>query len=50
MLLDIVEVAKSHTSENLAIAFAEVLEMFGIKDKVRITCFDIKRSRYSPLE
>jgi len=35
MLLDLVEVAKSHSGENLAIAFAEVLEEFGISDKVR---------------
>jgi hypothetical protein len=35
MLLDIVEVPRSHTGENLAIAFAKVLELFGIKDKVR---------------
>jgi hypothetical protein len=33
-LLDIVEVAKSHTGMNLAAAFVEVLEAFGIKDKV----------------
>jgi hypothetical protein len=35
MLLDIVEVAKSHSGVNLAIAFAEILETFGVKDKVR---------------
>jgi hypothetical protein len=34
MLLDLVEVAKSHSGENLATAFAEVLEEFGISDKV----------------
>jgi hypothetical protein len=33
-LLDIVEVAKSHTGVNLAAAFVEVLEAFGIKDRV----------------
>jgi len=36
MLLDLVEVAKSHSGENLAAAFAEVLEDFGISDKVRL--------------
>ena len=36
MLLDLVEVAKSHSGENLAAAFAEVLEEFGISDKVRL--------------
>jgi hypothetical protein len=35
LLLDIVEVARSHTGVNLAIAFAEVLNNFGIADKVR---------------
>ena len=34
LLLDIVEVARSHTRVNLAIAFAEVLNDFGIADKV----------------
>lgn len=34
MLLDLVEVAKSHTGVNLAVAFAQVLEEFGISDKV----------------
>jgi len=35
MLLDLIEVAKSHSGENLVVAFAEVLEEFGISDKVR---------------
>jgi hypothetical protein len=34
MLLDLVEVARSHSGENLAAAFAQVLEEFGISDKV----------------
>jgi len=34
MLLDLVEVAESHSSVNLANAFAKVLEDFGIEDKV----------------
>ena len=36
MLLDIVEVARSHTGLNLATAFAKILEEFGISDKVRM--------------
>ena len=36
MLLDIVEVACSHTGLNLAAAFAKILEEFGISDKVRM--------------
>lgn len=35
MLLDLVEVAESHSGVNLANAFAQVLEDFGIEDKVR---------------
>jgi hypothetical protein len=34
MLLDIVEVARSHSGINLAAAFAQILEDFGISDKV----------------
>jgi hypothetical protein len=36
MLLDIVELAKSHTGANLAEAFAKILEEFGILHKVSI--------------
>ena len=36
MLLDLVEVAKSHTGVNLGIAFVDVLEKFGVEDKVRL--------------
>lgn len=35
MLLDIVEVAHSHSGLNLAAAFAKILDDFGISDKVR---------------
>lgn len=34
MLLDIVEVAKSHSGKNLAEAFKKVLTDFGVADKV----------------
>ena len=37
LLLDIVEVAKSHTGVNLATAFAKILEDYGISDKVMIS-------------
>jgi hypothetical protein len=36
MLLDIVEVACSHSGLNLAAAFAKILEDFGIENKVSI--------------
>ena len=36
LLLDIVEVARSHSGVNLAIAFADVLNDFGIADKVSL--------------
>jgi hypothetical protein len=41
MLLDLVEVAQSHSGINLAAAFVKILEDFGISDKV---------SRFLPLE
>ena len=34
MLLDLVEVPRSHTGANLADAFVDVLRAFGIEDKV----------------
>lgn len=34
MLLNIVEVPKTHSSMNLAIALADILQMFGIEKKV----------------
>jgi len=34
ILLDLVEVAKSHSGLNLAAAFAKILDDFGISDKV----------------
>ncbi len=34
MLLDVVEVPHPHSCANLATAFAEILEEFGIADKV----------------
>jgi hypothetical protein len=34
MILDIVEVAMSHSGVNLAAAFAQILEEFGVSDKV----------------
>jgi hypothetical protein len=34
MLLDLVEVAKSHSGVNLAEAFVNILDEFGIEDKV----------------
>ncbi len=34
MLLDLVEVAESHTGVNLGIAFKNVLKVFGVEEKV----------------
>jgi hypothetical protein len=45
MLLDLVEVARSHSGVNLAATFAKVLEEFGISDKVRLMLK--KRNKYS---
>jgi capsular polysaccharide biosynthesis protein len=38
MLLDIVEVAHSHSRLNLAAAFANILDEFRISDKVSCNC------------
>lgn len=35
MLLDLVEVASSHSGVNLAAAFVQILDSFGISEKVR---------------
>ena len=37
LLLDVVELAKSHSGRNLAITFAQILDNFGITNKVGIT-------------
>ena len=38
-LLDIVEVSKSHIGMNLSNMFANILEVFHIKEKVRIRIY-----------
>ena len=43
MLLDLVEVAKSHSGKNLAEAFEKVLKDFGISDKASSFLPNIKR-------
>ena len=44
MLLDLVEVARSHSGANLAAAFAKVLEEFRISDKVWLLSNKIKQN------
>lgn len=44
MLLDLVEVSKQHTGENLAQVFMDVLQQFGIKDKVSFIVHKIDQS------
>jgi len=41
-LLDIIELPKSHTGENLATAFVTVLQNFGVDEKVRVSNSDLK--------
>jgi hypothetical protein len=48
MLLDLVEVARSHSGLNLAAAFATVLEEFGISDKARITYCNDQHGHHLP--
>ena len=54
MLLDLVEVAKSHSGVNLAEAFVNILDEFGIEDKVSSHCIEVSvkltlRVRFSAL-
>ena len=46
LLLDIVQVAKSHSGFNLARAFADLLEEFGISKKVSFTVYSRNTSKY----
>ena len=39
ILLDIVELARSHSGFNLAVAFVKILDDFGISDKVSVNDF-----------
>jgi hypothetical protein len=47
MLLDLVEVASSHSGLNLAAAFAEILDTFGISEKVGKQCIRQSNDAYS---
>jgi len=49
MLLDLVEVAESHTGVNLGIAFINVLKNFGIKEKVSNLNCDQRTEVHSPV-
>jgi hypothetical protein len=42
MLLDLVEVGKSHSGKNLAEAFVKVLKDFGVTDKVSLLYSNIQ--------
>ena len=49
ILLDLVEVTESHSSVNLAMAFAKVLDDFGISKKVSNLCTLIIRMQINSL-
>ena len=49
MLLDMVEVAKSHSGINLAAAFAKILDDFGISDKVSYILQTVKPHTHQAL-
>lgn len=47
LLLDIVEVAESHSGKNLAAAFAKILKDFGIAEKVSLAShFSFKKNTH----
>ena len=45
ILLDLVEVACSHTGVNLAVAFVRILKEFGIEHKVSVRFLEMRRTR-----
>jgi hypothetical protein len=47
MLLNIVEMAKSHSGANLAAAFAKILNAFGISEKVSNTDICMKKQVFT---
>ena len=49
MILDIVEVAKSHSGINLAVAFAKVLDDFEILDKVSLASDELPNPKLTKL-
>lgn len=48
MLLDLVEVARSHSGINLAETFANILEEFGIQDKVSFNIIALNKIENLP--
>ncbi|KAG6847826.1 hypothetical protein H0H93_005657 [Arthromyces matolae] len=47
LLLDLVELAKSHSGANLAAAFTNILDEFGISDKIlSVTCDNASANDY----
>ena len=50
MLLDLVEVAKSHLGLNLAAAFTKILDDFGISDKVSCISNELQRFKLTKLQ
>ena len=49
MLLDLVEVAESHSGVNLALAFAGILDEFSISDKVSQRIFKLQKKRLTTI-
>ena len=49
LVLDVVEVAESHTGAHLAAVFAGILKEFGIENKVSVTLLVISANLYAYL-
>ena len=50
MLLDLIEVVKSHSELNLAAAFAKILDDLGISDKVSCISNELKKFKLTELQ
>ena len=50
MVLDVIEVAKSHSGLNLATAFAEMIHNLKLETKVRLLCSDRNHNRLTRLD
>jgi hypothetical protein len=48
MLLDVVEVPKSHSGANLAIMFAEVLKTLALKKRYELDNLKLRTKKHSP--
>lgn len=49
-MLDFIELAKSHSGQNMAKAFVDTLERYGIAHKVGTSSIEVKKKTYRYLD